>query len=55
MVGYGKLGFNVAGGGRANVRKAIVGAVIMVAVGAVASGVAVGLILLVNSHEKVAG
>lgn len=54
VFGYAKTGVNVGWKGRENVTRAVVGAVIMVAVGAIASGIAVGLITMVNTSEHVA-
>lgn len=53
--GWVKTGVSVGWRGRGNVRRGVGGAVMMVAVGAVASGVAVGLITGVNRGEHVAG
>lgn len=55
VFGYAKTGVSVGWTGRDNLRKAFVGAVMMVLVGAVASGIAVGLITGVNRSEHVAG
>ena len=53
VFGYCKTGINIGWKGKENVKKAFWGAVSMVIVGAVASGLAVGLIILVNSKEHI--
>ena len=53
VFGYVKTGFNVRWRGKEKVMKAFLGAAMMVVVGAVASGVAVGLIMAVDRSEHV--
>lgn len=55
LFGYGKTGINVGWKGRESMGKALWGALTMVLVGAVASGIAVGLITAVNRGEHVSG
>ena len=55
VFGYCKTGINVGWKGKGNIMKAFWGAASMVIVGAVASGLAVGLIILVNSKEHISG
>lgn len=55
VFGYCKTSINVGWMGKENVKKALWGAIIMVAVGAIASGIAVGLIKAVDSGEHVSG
>lgn len=54
VFGYCKTGINTGWKGKENVIKAFWGAASMVIVGAIASGLAVGLIIAVNSKEHIA-
>ena len=55
VFGYLKTGVNVGWRTRGNIWKAYKGAVQMLLVGAVAAGVAVGLIMAVNKGEHISG
>ena len=55
VFGYCKTGFNIGWVKKENVKKALWGAVIMVIVGTLAAGIAVGLITGVNKSEHIAG
>ena len=53
VFGYCKTGINIGWKGKSNITKAFWGAASMVLVGAVASGIAVGLIIAVNNTAHV--
>ena len=55
VFGYCKTGMNIGWRGKENIVKAFWGAASMVLVGAVASGIAVGLIIAVNNTAHVTG
>lgn len=55
IFGWLKTGVSVGWSGKENLRKGFVGAVIMVAVGAIAAGIAVGLITVVDKSEHISG